>query len=118
MRHPHEDEEQHYSSQGEYLSMAVAEYAREHGRLNPEAPWVLSPFDTWEQNPAYQGPPAPHPDEEEADYRQMETEVFSLREPPYIGDCDCARQAAAKARAAGLEAYCGLPSGDPDEIPF
>lgn len=49
-------------NRGEYNSMAVAEYAREHGRQRPEAAWILSPFDTWERNPAYSGPPVPHPE--------------------------------------------------------
>lgn len=46
-----------------YLQEAVAEYAREHGRINRESAWILSPFDTWERNPFYQGPPQRHPED-------------------------------------------------------
>jgi hypothetical protein len=43
-------------------SDARREYARNAGHDNPESPWILTPWDTWERNPAYQGPPVPHPD--------------------------------------------------------
>ena len=47
----------------------VAEYTRNHGALNPETAWILSPFDTWEANPSFVGPRPPHPEscEEELD---------------------------------------------------
>lgn len=45
---------------------AVAQYAQVHGEDKPGAAWILSPFDTWEPNPAYAGPPQPHP--ESGDY--------------------------------------------------
>jgi hypothetical protein len=48
-----------------YMQEAVGEYAREHGRLNPDRAWILSPFDSWEPNPFYQGPPARHPEDDE-----------------------------------------------------
>jgi len=53
-----------YMDAGTYNRMAVLEYAREHGRQDPERAWISTPFDTWERNPAYTGPPVPHPEEE------------------------------------------------------
>lgn len=33
---------------------------------DPEGPaWLLSPYDSWHPNPAYSGPPVPHPEDEE-----------------------------------------------------
>ena len=52
----------------EHTRMAVLEYAREHGREQTQRAWILSPFDTWEPNPAYRGPPVPHPESDEAQY--------------------------------------------------
>lgn len=66
MRHP-DDEPQYYGSQGEYLTMAVREYAREHGAMEPDRAWILSPFDTWERNPFYRGPPVRHPEDDQDD---------------------------------------------------
>lgn len=53
-----------------YLQEAVAEYASEHGRLDTDRAWILSPFDTWERNPFYQGPPQSHP--EDCEYEDNE----------------------------------------------
>ena len=46
-------------------SDACREYARNAGHDHPESPWILTPWDTWERNPAYQGPAVPHPDTRE-----------------------------------------------------
>ena len=48
---------------GEYMSAALRQYAAAHGADRPESQWVLSPFDTWELNPHYDGPNQPHPEE-------------------------------------------------------
>jgi hypothetical protein len=50
-----------------YLQEAVQEYAQEHGRENRDCAWILSPFDTWERNPFYEGPAARHPEDERGD---------------------------------------------------
>jgi hypothetical protein len=47
-----------------YLQEAVAEYARQHGAVETERAWILSPFDTWERNPSYRGPAVPHPEDD------------------------------------------------------
>lgn len=39
---------------------AVREYARNLGDVDNA--WILSPYDTWVQNPNYDGPPQPHPE--------------------------------------------------------
>ena len=70
---------------------AVREYASIAGSEHPDRAWILSPYDTWERNPHYQGPPVRHPDD---DYDYDEPEV-----PPQAG------------RAAYLIA-------DSDDIPF
>ena len=43
---------------------ACREYARNVGMDRPEQPWILTDYDTWERNPHYTGPPAPHPESE------------------------------------------------------
>jgi hypothetical protein len=49
-------------SEGEYLSEAIFEYASNHGAEDTESAWILSPFDSWERNPHYEGPEVPHPE--------------------------------------------------------
>jgi hypothetical protein len=60
------DMEQAAMSQGEYMSAAVRQYAAVYGAEDPTARWVLSPFDSWENNPAWDGtdPDQPHPEDE------------------------------------------------------
>jgi len=43
---------------------AFKEYARNAGQEAPEQAWILTPWDTWERNPAYVGPPQPHPEDD------------------------------------------------------
>ncbi|UIS25302.1 hypothetical protein [Erythrobacter phage vB_EliS-L02] len=50
-------------SDGAYYSEAVRQYAAAYGEEEPDKPWILSPFDTWERNPYYRGPPVPHPED-------------------------------------------------------
>ena len=89
-------------TQAEYMSCAVAQYAAAHGAESPEVPWILSPFDTWERNPAYQGPAAPHPEEEYYDYDAAVEQLERV-----------------EAGAAAANAYWkGYEAGDPDDIPF
>ena len=52
---------------------SVREYARNVGHDRTDCAWVLSPFDTWERNPFYAGPPQPHPED---DYAGAEIEDF------------------------------------------
>jgi hypothetical protein len=47
---------------------AVREYARNAGSENADQAWILSPYDTWERNPFYVGPPARHPEDDYGDY--------------------------------------------------
>jgi len=41
---------------------ACRELARNMGVERPNQAWILTDFDTWEPNPYYSGPPAPHPE--------------------------------------------------------
>jgi len=43
---------------------ACREYARNVGHERPEIAWICTPYDTWMRNPAYSGPPVPHPESE------------------------------------------------------
>lgn len=65
---------------------AVREYARNVGHEHSDAAWILSPFDTWERNPFYVGPPQPHPEDDYVDAVVEdgwtdELEASMLREP-------------------------------------
>ena len=46
---------------------AAREYARNVGSENPDRPWILTNYDTWERNPFYSGPPARHPEDDHYD---------------------------------------------------
>lgn len=48
-------------------SDACREYARNAGAMFPERAWILTDFDTWERNPSYAGPWAPHPESYDVD---------------------------------------------------
>lgn len=52
-------------TKGEWLSIAVSDYAHVYGAEHPEREWILTPFDTWERNPYYTGKPGSHPDDPE-----------------------------------------------------
>ena|ERR1035437_4944579 len=43
-------------------SDSVREYAYNYGMDHPDQYWVLSPFDSWERNPHYNGPTQLHPE--------------------------------------------------------
>ena len=62
--------EQEALSQGEYMSAAVRQWAGVHGEDRPDDRWVLSPFDTWENNPHWNGtdPYQPHPEDDLGEY--------------------------------------------------
>lgn len=42
---------------------AVRQYASAYGAEQPDSAWILSPYDTWERNPFYNGPPVRHPED-------------------------------------------------------
>jgi len=43
---------------------AMKEYASNAGQDRPDQQWILTPYDVWERNPHYSGPPQRHPDDE------------------------------------------------------
>lgn len=45
---------------------AVDEFARNIGGEYPDRAWLLHDWDVWVKNPAYVGPPVPHPESDEA----------------------------------------------------
>lgn len=51
-------------SDSEYMSAALHQFGCVYGAERPERAWILTPFDTWEANPYYQGPPVRHPEED------------------------------------------------------
>jgi hypothetical protein len=44
------------------VAEADLEYATNVGADHPERAWILSDRDVWYANPAYAGPPVPHPE--------------------------------------------------------
>jgi len=46
------------------MSDAAREFASNVGSEDTTRAWILSPFDSWERNPYYQGPDVPHPEED------------------------------------------------------
>lgn len=38
------------------------------GQDRPEQCWILTPYDTWERNPAYTGPLEPHPEDDRGEW--------------------------------------------------
>jgi hypothetical protein len=55
--------EDHFAPVATY-GEAFQEYARNYGREHLDQAWVLTPWDTWQRNPFYSGPPARHPEED------------------------------------------------------
>lgn len=45
-------------------SEAYCEMVQNIGADNADKCWILTPFDTWERNPAYTGPDVPHPEDD------------------------------------------------------
>ena len=62
-----EDMRQESLTQGQYMDEALSEYAQNAEIENTEVAWILSPFDTWERNPFYNGPEVGHPEDEDYD---------------------------------------------------
>lgn len=61
-----------------FMQDAVREWAWNAGHDNPDVPWLLSDYDTWERNPFYRGPAAPHPDDFE--YEEPELTLDEINE--------------------------------------
>lgn len=49
----------------EFEVMSDRNEALARGQDNPDRAWVLTGADVWHRNPYYQGPPVPHPEEDE-----------------------------------------------------
>jgi hypothetical protein len=56
---------------------AYREMVNNMGQDNPTHCWILTPYDTWERNPAYVGPEQPHPED---DYRLYPSEDMTQAE--------------------------------------
>lgn len=50
-------------TQGERMTGACREYARNAGSERPEQAWILTDYDVWVENPNYTGEPQPHPED-------------------------------------------------------
>ena len=55
---PYEERESRLATPAE----AVDEFARNIGGEFPDRAWLLHDWDVWVKNPAYAGPPVPHPE--------------------------------------------------------
>ncbi len=69
-------------SQGEYMSAALRQYAGAYGEVDPDRAWILTPFDTWERNPHYVGPPVRHPEDDYDDGDVEGVEVVPVYATP------------------------------------
>ena len=60
------DMEQAAMSQGEYMAAALRQHTAVYGEERPDDRWILSPFDTWENNPHWNGtdPDQRHPEDQ------------------------------------------------------
>jgi hypothetical protein len=67
------------ASQGE----AYREMVNNVGSDRPEQCWILTPYDTWERNPAYTGPDQPHPED---DCPRVDLNSFAERKAQVIED--------------------------------
>ena len=47
-------------------SEAYNEMVQNIGLDRQDQEWILTPFDTWEHNPNYDGPPQPHPEADDS----------------------------------------------------
>jgi len=60
----------HCHGEGErmtFTAQADRQYAEAKGSERRDQQWILSDRDVWYRNPAYRGPPQPHPDDEPLD---------------------------------------------------
>lgn len=48
------------------IAEAMQEYVWNYGAMHRDAAWIVTPYDTTEANPFYDGPRVPHPDSAEA----------------------------------------------------
>jgi hypothetical protein len=62
-----------YDDRTATMAEADAEYAANAGANRPDVAWILSDRDVWYRNPAYVGPPVPHPEDYRDDQDQSVT---------------------------------------------
>lgn len=81
--------EQESMPQGEFMREAVFQHTSVIGADRPESRWILSPFDTWETNPHWDGsnPYQPHPEDEygQEEYYVVGQHAVNL----YLWSLDC-----------------------------
>ena len=65
---------------------ATREYARNVGMNNLDQAWILSPYDTWERNPFYSGPPVAHPEDTCEQFGMIDREWDRPTTPKTRGD--------------------------------
>ena len=84
-----EEQEHHHTSEAEWDRAG----AREMGAYNRDQAWILSDRDVWYENPYYQGPPVPHP-EDDYQYEEIRAgmvdpseEMMRFIEDELLDDC-------------------------------
>lgn len=89
---------------------ADLEWVRNVGADHPERAWILSDRDCWYRNPAYSGPPVPHPESNWGDGSEFlgEPPAPTAEEQAYIDFCEADHNA---------HVLAWLLSND-DDIPF
>ena len=63
------------ATQGDAYREMVGNIGSDH----PEQCWILTPFDTWERNPAYTGPDEPHPEDYQPEPAPSESDSYAER---------------------------------------
>lgn len=86
------------------IAEADREWARNVGIENPERAWILSDRDCWYPNPAYSGPPVPHPESDD---------ISPEEAAAILAECEAAEE---RDDARSTRHYPSL-EGD-DDIPF
>ena len=101
---------------------ARAEFARNAGHDNPDREWILTPFDTWERNPAYRGPKGRHPEDDypENGVHYADERAADMVEPFGTAEEYSASLAAglARHRAEDFHSDVGGPDFDDEDLPF
>ena len=78
------------------MAEADREFAHNVGREQPGVAWILSDRDVFYKNPFYQGPPVPHPNDDDWGDEPTAEEIAELE------------ASAANSEMSGAEAFCAI----------
>jgi len=81
------------------IAAAAREYVANAGAHQPEKEWILTPYDSWERNPHYQGEPGVHPEDLAYPIQSKQNNIINPASITYAE-------------------YQDLTSDDNDDVPF